>query len=135
MTVDNPLTLQLAVALGAYILAATAGALAAPQRWAIILGEFKASSALTFLAGVAAFSIGVIILLTHNDWDNTLAVAVNVVAWAAVIEGLVLLAYPKPLYDFADAILSVPIFRPFVAITMIIGGLLLGLGLTGTVAA
>lgn len=133
MTVENALTLQLAVALGAFILAAALGVLAAPERWSITVNEFKTSSALSYIGGFGAFAFGVALLLAHNAWDNFLAVVINLIAWAGIIKGLVLLGYPKPLYAFADTVLEAPPFRVFIAIVMVIGGLLLGLGLTGTV--
>lgn len=125
-----PLTLELLVAIGLYSLAAGIGGFLAPDRWRGMIEEF-ARPGFSFLAGFVVFVIGAAIVMTHNYWTDPLAVIVSLCGWAAAIEGLLLLAFPAPLLRLAGAFLAN--IRVWALVSMVIGGVLIVLGMTGRV--
>jgi uncharacterized protein YjeT (DUF2065 family) len=127
---SSPLTLQLAQALGLYLIVMGLGAFASPQRWKSIIDEMERSPALVMIAGVLAFAIGAALALSHTILTDPAAIAVTVIGWAALIKGALLIAVPRPLLRIGRA--SLRLIR-FWSIAMILIGLALGIaGLTGT---
>src|SRR6202012_2175465 len=123
------LTLQLAQALGLYALAAGIGIVSAPARFAAIVDDMERVPGLTYAFGLAAFAIGVAILIPHHILYDPLSVVVTLIAAFAAIEGLVLLAAPQAMIAIA---------RPFVAnvrlwgiVSIVLGLVLFLCGFTG----
>ncbi|WP_298688199.1 DUF2065 family protein [uncultured Sphingomonas sp.] len=123
------LTLQLAQAIGLYLVAAGISGLRSPERWREIVADIERSAGIADLFGVASFAIGVAILIPHHVVYDPLSIVVTLIAALSVIEGLLLLAFPDVLLALA---------RPFVAATrlwaivaLIAGVLLVLAGLTG----
>ena len=130
---ETHLTLWIATAVGAYMLAAGLGGAIERSRWSEIIRELRHSPGLTFLAGVVTFSLGAVIVMVHNDWSSVLSGFVSLMGWAAVIEGLILLAFPKLLLDLSERLMTPYLVNAFIAFAIVLGGLLVLLGLTGTV--
>ena len=124
-----PITLHLAVAIGVYMVAAGVGGLVAPERWRGLVDEFERSPLSTYLAGIAAFAIGAVMVISHNYWLDPLAVIVTLIGWAAAIEGVLFLALPGPLVAIGRLFLGA--IRPFAAAAIIIGIFLIFAGLAG----
>jgi hypothetical protein len=123
------LTLELAQAIGLYILFAGLGLLVAPGKMAAIVADMEASPGLTYAFGIAAFAIGVAILIPHHVLYDWLSVVVTVIAVIAAVEGLLLLAVPKILFAVARGFLAA---ERLWAIVAIVAGLILFLaGFTG----
>ncbi|MCH9807612.1 MAG: DUF2065 domain-containing protein [Alphaproteobacteria bacterium] len=135
MTEDHQLTYALALAIGAYMLAAGLGGIADRSRWEAILAELTDRPGLSFIAGIVTFALGVTIILIHNDWSGLLAGFVSLVGWVAALEGLVLIAFPKPLYDLANKLVQPSLMSAFMALTVALGALLILLGLSGAMGA
>jgi uncharacterized membrane protein len=127
-----PLTLSLSVALGLYLLAAGLGLLRMGDRVAQLIDEFERSPALTLITGVVAYGLGTAIILTHRVWTDPLAVVVSLIGWIAAIEGLLLIAWPAPLWSLGRAMLRGSGARISLLVTLVLGLLLALLGLTGT---
>ena len=88
--------------LGVYWLAAGAGLLANPERMSRLIGELQNSPALTFLTGVCMlFASGALLSIQHNftTLQDDLA---TFFAGAALIEAILLIAWPKPLWAIAN---------------------------------
>jgi uncharacterized protein YjeT (DUF2065 family) len=124
-----PITLDLAGLLGLYMIAAGVGGLFAPERWRGIVDDFERMPGLVYIAGVFTFALGAVLVLFHNVWTDPLAVIVTLIGWAAAIEGLVLLAFPAPLFRLARDVMRH--VRPFAFFTIALGAILLIAGLTG----
>jgi hypothetical protein len=91
LTVQNPLTLRLALFVGAFLLAA-AGALVRPSIAAPLLTSIQASPGIMHAtAAVTAFAGGGL-LVAHVDFTSLTAALVTLVAIWWAIEGLALLA-------------------------------------------
>ena len=103
ITTQSPLTLSLATAMGAYMLAAAIGGWLKPARWAAILAEFKSNHALTFVTAAFTFALGSALIISHNIWTDLLAGIVSAFGWIASLKGLLLMIDPSPLSILANA--------------------------------
>jgi len=131
LIVITTLTLTLAKAMGVYMIAAGLSGFIAPDRWRLILDEFRASAALTYISGAFVFALGVAIVMAHNIWTDPLSIVVSLVGWVALIEGIVLIVMPKPLLDFSGSLLRPGSTKFFAAFSLILGAVLLLAGLFG----
>jgi len=129
VTTATVLTLHLAVLIGLYLVAAGVGGLTGQARWDEVTAEIGRSPGLTYLLGAVAFAIGALIVMLHNRWTDPLACAVSFVGWAALTEGLVLLAHPPAWLALARPTLRH--LRAVAVAAVLIGALLLLAGLTG----
>ncbi|MEO1544637.1 MAG: hypothetical protein AAFR75_11550, partial [Pseudomonadota bacterium] len=120
-----PLTLHLATAFGAYMLAAAAGFWVNKDRWSAILAEFKINQALTFVTAALTFALGVALILAHNIWTDTLASIVSAIGWIAALKGLLLMINPTPSLSLADRMLEDRYIKPYLALVTLIGAGLL----------
>ena len=123
------LTLQLAQAIGLYLAATGLGLLLFPARWAGIVDDLERSPLLTLVAGALAFWVGAAVLIVHHHTLDGLALGVTLIAVAALAKGVLILAFPKPMFAF---------YRPFMrhirvlgAVALIAGAVLFFCGLTG----
>jgi uncharacterized protein YjeT (DUF2065 family) len=123
------LTLQLAQALGLYAIAAGIGIVTAPARFAAIVEDMARVPGLTYAFGVAAFAIGVAILIPHHVLYDPLSVVVTLIAAFAALEGLLLLAAPQVLLAIARPIVANA--RPWGIASIVLGLILFLCGFTG----
>ena len=129
----SPVTLQLAMVIGAMALAAGIGGWRRPQMWPEMFDELERSPGLTLAIAFVAIILGALILVLPGGWSDPLAIAVLLVRAASLADGLILLAVPrayvrlvKPLVRFA---------RPWAAFAMALGLIFLLAGLAGTTPA
>ena len=128
-----PLTLTLAIGLGAILLAAGIGGFSATagpvSDWAEAIEEMDRMPGLTLALAFVAILFGGGILLVHHHWSDPLAAIVTLIAWASFAEGLLLLGMPRLYLSFAR--LAVRYTRPWAAVATVLGLALLIAGLTG----
>ncbi len=97
-----------------------------------IIKEFAGQPLMSYLAGLAAFTIGGAIIAVHFVWDSPLAIFISIVGLIALLEGMLLIAFPKWFLGlFASLNFSGKVVKTFGAATFIIGCLLLIAGLAG----
>jgi uncharacterized protein YjeT (DUF2065 family) len=123
------LTLDLAIAIGLYWIAAGIGLLTAPARMRGMVEDIDRIPGLTYGIGLGVFAVGTAILIPHHVLYDPLSVIVTVLALLFALEGLVLIAFPQLLIGIA---------RPFLAsaqlwaiVSLVLGVLMLLAGLTG----
>lgn len=123
------LTLQLAQAIGLYLIAVGLGLALFPARWAGMVDELERSPLLTLVAGAAAFWTGAAMLIVHHHAIDTLALVVTLFGIAALVKGFLILAFPTPMFAF---------YRPFlrhmrvIGVVALVGGVILFFcGMTG----
>jgi len=81
---------------GLYMLAGGVGMLTDREVWSRVIRDIAASPALGYMAGILAFAIGAAIVAVHNRWVTPLEIVVSVIGWAALIEGVLMLALRRP---------------------------------------
>ena len=124
------LTEFLALAFGLYMIAAGIGLLSEGDNYNQILAEFKDNAALGYIAGIMAFALGVVIVRLHNDWSSVMAGVVSLIGWAALVEGVLMLAFRR---QFIEFFLKLNIYSPKVIGGISLCCLLFGLMLMSTV--
>jgi len=95
MVSELSLTEFLALAFGLYMIAAGIGLLSEGDNYNQIISDFKDNAALGYLAGILAFALGVVIVRFHNDWSSVMAGVVSLIGWAALVEGVLMLAFRR----------------------------------------
>ncbi len=93
---------------GLYMMATGIGVVVQRDFFSEIVDELKASRLLTMITGILAYAVGVTTITLHNDWSGWLAVIVSLFGWAALIKGLIYLAYPRFVYTFGEKVLASP---------------------------
>jgi hypothetical protein len=129
MTTAIPLTLHLLVLMGIYELAAGLAGFTGSISWSAIIDEFDRSPALTFMTGFVVFALGGVVILVHCIWTDPLAIVVSTIGWIAAVEGLLLMAVPRPLLAFSRRLVANQGLISLLATGF--GLLLILLGLTG----
>ena len=131
MTTAIPLTLDLAILIGLYELAAGLAGLTGRISWPAMIEEFERSPGITFLSGAIAFFIGGTLILVHSHWTDIAAILVSAVGWIALVKGLSIMLLPGPMLQISEKLVRHQKVISLVAIGF--GALLLLLGLTGRV--
>ena len=91
---------MIAALIGLYMLAGGVRMLTDRDVWSRVIKEFAASPALGYLAGILAFAIGAAIVAAHDRWYTPLEIVVSVIGWAALAEGVLMLAVRRPVIGF-----------------------------------
>jgi len=86
----------IAALIGLYMIAGGVGLLTDRDVWSRVIRDIAASPALGYIAGILAFAIGAAIVAVHNRWGTPLEIVVSIIGWAALAEGVLMLALRRP---------------------------------------
>ena len=126
------LTQTLAILLGIYMLSAGIGLLTDSKGFAGIMDAFLNNLAVTYIAAILAFSVGGTIIALHNLWSTPLEIIVSAIGWAALIEGVLMLAFRRPFFTLVGAMpMHESFMKAYGVFTLAIGSVLLILALNG----
>ncbi|MDP8212084.1 MAG: hypothetical protein P9X22_02180 [Candidatus Zapsychrus exili] len=92
----------LAKLIGPYCIIVGLGVLLNLKTYQTIMEDFLKNSALIYLGGILALIIGLLIVLTHNVWTVSWAVAITIFGWGGIIKGIWLIAFPKSICKFSE---------------------------------
>ena len=87
--------------IGLYLIAGGVALIREPDLYRQILVTLRENGAIGFLVGLIAFVIGAAIVALHNAWDSVMAIFVSFVGWAALAEGMALIAVRREFLDLA----------------------------------
>ena len=132
MDTISVLTLRLAEAIGLYLILVGISGLAAPQRWRGAMEELERSPALSFIAGLVAFFVGITIVTIHRTFADPLGAIVTIVGYIALIKGALLIAVPGAVMKLG--LWSIRFTRAWGGSALILGISLFFAGLTGRAA-
>lgn len=108
--------------LGLYMVAAGASMLGNSPRVEAILADLKESAGLRYISGVVVFAIGAFIVSVHNLWASPLQILASFLGWAALAEGVLLIAAGRSFLRSFDAMLRHPRFiRIYLATVLVLG--------------
>ena len=120
----------LALMIGLYLFAAGVGLFMEGAAYKEAIAAFKDNVAIGYLAAILAFASGVVLIRLHNDWEGWRAIVLSLVGWAALIEGVLMLAFRR---QFIEFFLKLNIYSPKVIGGISLCCLLFGLMLMSTV--
>lgn len=88
------LSILVAKILALVYISAGVGALRGTITFGKIVQDFEKSPALTYMTGFIALVMGALLVNYHNIWVKDWTVLITIVAWAALIKGVFLIAFP-----------------------------------------
>ena len=98
----------LAQLIGPLLLVMGAGMVANRDSYRTMAGEFLASRALIYVAGLLAFVPGLAIVLVHNVWAFDWRLIITLLGWLSVIGGIFRLTWPQQVTAVGSAMLARP---------------------------
>jgi len=106
-------------------LSAGVGAIFSADHYRRLLDDMFKNAALTYLMGLTAAILGLLLVNYHNIWATHWTVLITIIGWLALIKGVIIIAFPKFVHRFSKPILEGRGFLlfPYIAIFM---GLLFG---------
>jgi len=97
------LTMFLAQVMGIYLVVVGLSLVLYPKRTSRAIHEIADDYAVPFLGGALALIIGLLIVLTHNVWNDLTSGIVSFMGWAAIVKGSVIFLLPHDSFsDLAD---------------------------------
>lgn len=66
--------------------------------------ELTKNTLLVFISGFPALLLGLLIVLTHNVWENDPRVIITLLGWLILIKGILRISMPEKLAGFAARI-------------------------------
>ena len=84
----------LAQVFGLYFMVAGLAMFARQKTLTFVVKDMVKSPAVMWLAGVFAFVLGLVVVLTHNVWDGSWRVILTILGWAMLAEGVAYLFLP-----------------------------------------
>lgn len=86
---------EISLILGAIMLATGVGAYLHPAAFHRMFGNFAENPATTYLSGLLAIAIGVLIVISHNVWVADWPIIITLIGWGSLIKGAWLIVSPK----------------------------------------
>ena len=127
-----PVTLQLAVLIGAVLVAGAVAAWRRPGGWEEMFDELERSRGLTLALAWVAVLFGALILVLPGGWTDPLAIAVSAIGLMSLAEGLILIAVPDAYLRLVRPLLRQP--RLWAALMLLLGLAFIVAGLLGRAA-
>lgn len=128
MIATYSLTETIALIFVLYFGAAGIGLLTDSKGFASVMDEFKTSIGLTYIAAIVAFALGATIISIHNLWSSPLEIIVSVMGWAALIEGVLMIAFRRPFFTVIGAIpLNERFMKTYGIFVLVLAAALVGL--------
>jgi len=91
----------------------------------LMAGQFLASYALIFLAGLLTLIAGIAIVLAHNVWTRDWRVIITIFGWLAIVGGAVLIVFPELVASLGVAMLAQTGALLFIGLGIVILGAVL----------
>ena len=120
------ITQILGVIIGLYMVATGIGLLTGRGSYTTLIDELRDNTALGYLTSVFVFVLGAVIVAVHNRWTGPVAIVVSLVGWAALIEGVLMLAIRRPFLGLVRVVpFTAATMMPFGIVGIVFGALLL----------
>ncbi|MBN2306591.1 hypothetical protein JXD20_01265 [Candidatus Peregrinibacteria bacterium] len=113
------LSILVAKILALLYLSAGVAALGGKITFAKIVDDFEKSPALTFMTGLFSITVGMLMVEYHNIWVKDWPVLITIIGWAALIKGVMFIAWPQ----------KISFFKPWYKKTQVWGILMIAIGL------
>lgn len=100
------LSIFLAQALGLYFLILGFAMVINGERAKDLIGKILKDDSLVFITGIIALIIGILLVLSHNIWVMGWPVVITILAWLALIKGIMRVVYPMKAMMIAEKVIS-----------------------------
>jgi len=65
-----------------------------------LIESFEQSQGLTYVTGFVTIVIGMLLVKYHNIWVKDWTVLITIIGWAAIIKGVMFIAFPQSIFFF-----------------------------------
>ncbi len=86
--------------------------------------EMLEHKGLSFFTAIFTLTLGILLVLFHNIWDEVWAIVISVLAWLTLLKGMVRLFFPKQFEKAIRAYENCTFFYIMMIITVLFGVLL-----------
>jgi hypothetical protein len=115
------LSILVAKIISVIYLSAGLGAIFSADDYRRLLNDMFKNAAITYLAGFMAVILGLLLVNYHNTWVTDWTVLITIIAWLALIKGVMIIAFPKFIHQFSKPLFEGWGFRIFPYIAMFMG--------------
>ncbi len=105
----------LAQTIGIVMLVMSMTALTRPRIFLNMISEFANNEFYVFFSGIVLLVVGAILVVCHNVWTRNWTLIITLVAWFALINGIVRVYLPELFGKLMGKVLLHPIYLRFVA--------------------
>lgn len=102
-------------------LSAGLGAIFSADHYRRLLDDMFNNAALTYLMGLTAAILGLLLVNYHNIWQTDWTVLITIIGWLALIKGVIIVAFPNFIHRCSKPIFEGWGFRFFPYIAMFMG--------------
>jgi len=117
-------TLFIARVIAVMYLAIGLGILLSPDYYRKTFDAMLKNSGIMYLGGFLALIVGYLIVAYHNIWVKDWTVIITIFGWAALIKGVLILAFPQGMVDFSASFLKKKNFTIIGFGVLVIGAIL-----------
>jgi predicted MFS family arabinose efflux permease len=86
--------------LALYYISAGIAALSGKLSFSKMIEEYERSSALAFVTGFIAITLGMLLVEYHNIWIPSWPVLITFIGWGMLLKGVLLIAFPQSISFF-----------------------------------
>jgi len=97
---------EVGVVLGPFMVIADVTVVARASDMRVMLSQFTANSAWTWVTGAFVLIFGLIIIAGHQYWRGAAAIIVSLLGWLIALRGIFLLAFPKNYGSVANSMIG-----------------------------
>ena len=106
-----------------YVLAIGVGVLSGKLNMNKVIDDLEKSQGLSLAIGFTLLVMGALLVQYHNIWVKDWTVLITILAWAVLIKGFLLIAYPQALFSTGKIYKNA---KPSLGVLFIVVGLVLG---------
>lgn len=122
-------SLLLAKILGVHLIVIGFGAFVRSKAYPKLINDFLKNRALVYITGVMMMVFGMLAVLYHNIWDGTWRTLVTLIAWLAMLKGIMYILIPhKSLKNMTKSISTPGWYKISGFVILLVGVYLVSVG-------
>lgn len=116
------ISIFLAKVIGVYLIVIGLLVLMIQKDFIVVISQIK-EKADFIIFGFIITLLGLLMLVSHNLWNNAHQVVISIIGWVVFIKGLIILFFPRKFFDDLIVLVNKPIFYNLGGIISILIGL------------
>lgn len=94
----------------------------------MMVKEFKEFTLSYHIAAIAALSVGIAVVLSHNLWNTLPEILVSLIGWGALLKGIIRLLSPETSMQLIPKVAKCEYFTPMILVIIAWGGYMSWIG-------
>lgn len=117
------MTQILSIFMGLYLLSVGASLVLERDKIQTMMQQFSDNSALGFLSGIVAFTVGAALVGLHQDFSNAHAIFISVLGWFVLAKGIFIIIFKEMFMRTASRVFMSPKVSAIIGVIGILVGL------------